>query len=1039
VNTNKPKKSNSMKILSRQTVHSFIGILFVISGALGLIYQIAWFKYLSLFLGNTTYAQTIVLATFMGGLAIGSAWWGRKVDHAEHPLRLYAFLELGIGIYCLVYPKFLELLKSVFISIVVSLQLPSDGTAVLLLKFLTSLCSLLIPTILMGGTLPILVRFISRKLEESGRNIAILYFLNSLGAVVGSLLAGFFFIRILGLSTTIYFAAVVNLLIGGLVILLSMVSTEWRSNKTEETEQPEIFFPRREIILAIVVAGISGLAAMIYEVTWVRLLIPVLGSSTYSFSLMLVTFISGITIGSFIVSSLIQRVKNLSAMLTWCQVGIVLSMLATIPLYARIPYEFWKVASFLTRSDATYPIFLTIQFFFGFALMIVPTIFLGMSLPIATRIASRGINVLGKSVGNIFAVNTLGTVIGSLLAGLVLIPLIGVKHAIEVGIGFNLLAALLVILFTGSVPRRQMFIALSVIIFAVASYSIFIPSWNSGAMLSGVFRRIHLNVELPTSYADFVDREKMTKVFFYKEGTTATIGVIEGGVGSEKQKILIVNGKPDASSKADLPTQMLLGQLPCFIHKNPQNALVIGLGSGVTIGSVLTHPVSRVDCVEISSGVVEALSLFDEVNHRPLSDPRTNLFIEDALAYLKITPRMYDIIISEPSNPWIAGIGNLYTTDYFEECKRRMNSGGLMVQWFHLYEMNDDLFKMVVRTFQSSFEYVSIWEPLSKDVIMIGSNQPLVLDIDRMQADIAMKSVKEDLQRINIPDIATLLSLEMLSPGSVLRYVGVGDLNTEDHPRLEYGAPKAFFIGAGVSELVRFDERLRCDSVNNQLKKRMENKLLTDEELRNIGFFHTERQTSNFRFGYAVLDELQKKYQKDIQLLKRLAKTAELLNLSEQALSYYKKLAELEPTNPDMLEKYAWLKYSMERNHTTMLTPIDTKESEDLLHKSISLASDTVDRYHLRLADLYYGTQRYTKAADQYTRIIQIHNKYEGDLNIRNDAIFLQLARCLDQMGENDRAIGYAMQAVNINPKNEEAKDLVYELWTKGMNKAKSK
>jgi spermidine synthase len=291
--------------------------------------------------------------------------------------------------------------------------------------------------------------------------------------------------------------------------------------------------------------------------------------------------------------------------------------------------------------------------------MIVPTIFLGMSLPIATRIASRGINVLGKSVGNIFAVNTLGTVIGSLLAGFVLIPLIGVKHAIEVGIGFNLLAALLVILFTRSVPRRQMFIALSIIIFAVASYSIFIPSWNSGAMLSGVFRRIHLNVELPTSYADFVDREKMTKVFFYKEGTTATIGVIEGGVGSEKQKILIVNGKPDASSKADLPTQMLLGQLPCFIHKNPQNALVIGLGSGVTIGSVLTHPVSRVDCVEISSGVVEALSLFDEVNHRPLSDPRTNLFIEDALAYLKITPRMYDIIISELSNPWIAGIGNL--------------------------------------------------------------------------------------------------------------------------------------------------------------------------------------------------------------------------------------------------------------------------------------------------------------------------------------------------------------------------------------------
>ncbi|MCX6121783.1 MAG: fused MFS/spermidine synthase [Ignavibacteriales bacterium] len=1026
-----------MKTLSRQTIHSIIGILFVVSGALGLIYQIVWFKYLSLFLGNTTYAQTIVLATFMGGLAIGSAWWGRKVDHAEHPLRLYAFLELGIGVYCLLYPKFLEVLKSIFISIVVSLQLPSDGTAVLLLKFLTSLCSLLVPTILMGGTLPILVRFISRKLEESGRNIAVLYFLNSLGAVFGSLLAGFFFIRILGLSTTVYFAAVVNFLIGGIAIVLSVVKTEQEKNNSKESEEPEIIFPRRDVIFAIVVAGISGLAAMIYEVTWVRLLIPVLGSSTYSFSLMLVTFISGITIGSFIVSLLIQRVKNLSAMLMWCQVGIVLSMLATIPMYVRIPYEFWKVASFLTRSDATYPIFLAIQFFFCFVLMIMPTIFLGMSLPVATRIASRGIHVLGKSVGNIFAVNTLGTVIGSLLAGLVLIPLIGVRHAIEVGIACNLLAALLVLLFTGSVPRRQTFIALSIVVCAVISYSIFVPTWNSGAMLSGVFRRIHSNAQLPMRYADFIDKENMTKVLFYKEGTTATIGVVEGGVGSEKQKILIVNGKADASSKGDLPTQVLLGQLPCFIHQDPLNALVIGLGSGITLGSVLTHPVKRVDCVEISPEVVEASSHFKEVNHNPLSDPRTTLFIEDALAYLKLTPRKYDIIISEPSNPWIAGIGNLYTTDFFEECKRRMNTGGLMVQWFHLYEMNDDLFKLVVRTFQSSFKYVSIWQPLDVDVIMIGSNQPITMTFERIQTAISLKGVKEDLQQIQLQDAATLLSLEMLPPESVVRYIGIGDLNTEDHPRLEYGAPGTFFLGTTVVQLAQYDERTRCDGMEIQLKKRMENKLLTDEELRNIGFFHTERQNSFSRFGYAVLSDLQKKYQNDVPLLKRLAKTAELLNLSREALSYYKKLAELESTNPDVLEKYAWLKYMIERDRTTILTPIDTKESEDLLYKSINLATDTVDSYRLSLADLYYGTQRYVKAADQYARTIQIRDKYERNLNIRDDAVFLRLARCLNWMGKNDRAIDYALQAVMINPKNEEAKDLVYELWTKKINEVK--
>jgi predicted membrane-bound spermidine synthase len=947
---------------------------------------------------------------------------------------------LGIGVYCLLYPKFLELLKSVFISIVVSSQLPSDGTAVLLLKFLTSLCSLLIPTILMGGTLPVLVRFISHKLEESGRNIAVLYFLNSFGAVIGSLLAGFFLIRILGLSTTVYLAAVFNLLIGVFALLLSLWKIPPHNKEVvEELQESEQIYPHREVILAIMVAGISGLAAMIYEVTWVRMLIPVIGSSTYSFSLMLVAFISGITIGSLIVSSLVQRVKNLSAMLAWCQVAIVLSMLATLPLYARIPYEFWKAASILTRSDATYPIFLAIQFFFGFTLMIVPTIFLGMSLPVATRIASRGINVLGKSVGNIFAVNTLGTVIGSLLAGLVLIPLIGVKHAIEVGIGCNLLAALLVLLFTGSVPRRQMFIALSIIVFAVTSYSIFVPSWNSGAMLSGVFRKIHLNASLPTSYSDFVDREKMTKVLYYKEGTTATIGVIESGDKNEKQRSLIVNGKVDASSIGDLPTQVMLGQLPCFLHQNPQNALVIGLGSGVTIGSVLTYPVKRVDCVEISSEVVEALSLFDEVNHRPLSDPRTNLFIEDALAYLKITPRRYDIIISEPSNPWIAGIGNLYTTDYFEECKRRMNSGGLMVQWFHLYEMNDDLFKMVVRTFQSNFEYVSIWQPLNKDVIMIGSNQPLVLDIDRMQADIAMKSVKEDLQRINIPDVATLLSLEMLSTGSVLRYVSVGDLNTEDHPRLEYGAPKAFFIGAGVSELDRFDDRMRCDSVPLQLKRLMENNQLTNEELRNIGFYHTNRNNGSLFLGFAVLHEIRKKFPKDSMLLERLANVSERLNLDNDALVYRKKLLELESANPNVLAKYGWLKYINDRKLGTVLTPFDMKESENILKKSILLAADTVDIFCLQLADLYYGIQQYAKAIPHYRRVIELHKTRDGDPTIQDDLVLMQLARCHRQIRENDSAFGYAMQAVNGNPKNQEARNLIYEMWTQRTNPTKRK
>ena len=279
----------------------------------------------------------------------------------------------------------------------------------------------------------------------------------------------------------------------------------------------------------------------------------------------------------------------------------------------------------------------------------------------------------------------------------------------------------------------------------------------------------------------------------------------------------------------------------------------------------------------------------------------------------------------------------------------------------------------------------------------------------------------------------------MLSPASVLRYVTAGDLNTEDNPRLEYNAPKAFFIGDAVSDLGRLDERLRLDTVGNELKRYLQQKLLTEKEIYNIGYFHTKQQSFNMRFGYALLRTLQKENQKNIPLFERLATTAESLNLTDEALSYYKKLTELAPATPAYLEKYAWLKYSTEHSYSTMLTPVKTEESEELLSKCIVLCGDTVDRYHFKLAELYYGTQQYAKAADQYARTFLLRTKYEGDAGIHEDGLYLQLAYCCQRLGKNDRAIGYALSAVNVNPKNDEAKDLFYELWLKGMNPLKYK
>ncbi len=339
--------------MSKQTLHTLIAILFIISGATGLIYQILWFKYLSLFLGNTTYAQTVVLAAFMGGLAIGSALWGRRSDRVSRPLFLYGMLEVLIGVYCLLYPSIIHDVKNIFFQTVTSFALQSDGAAVLVLKLFASMITLLPPTILMGGTLPILVKTVAESVEDSGRSVAVLYFLNSFGAVIGSILCGFFFIRISGLSATMYAAAIVNLLIGVAAFVLSRKIVRVSETASGDGTPIRRIFTKREIVIAVGVAGISGMAAMIYEVAWVRLLIPVFGSSTSSFSLVLVAFISGITLGSWIVSKEIHRIRNLFSFLSLCQCGVAFGLFASLPLYGRIPWILWHLSMLLAKGVST--------------------------------------------------------------------------------------------------------------------------------------------------------------------------------------------------------------------------------------------------------------------------------------------------------------------------------------------------------------------------------------------------------------------------------------------------------------------------------------------------------------------------------------------------------------------------------------------------------------------------------------------------------------------------------------------------------------
>ena len=565
-------------------------------------------------------------------------------------------------------------------------------------------------------------------------------------------------------------------------------------------------------------------------------------------------------------------------------------------------------------------------------------------------------------------------------------------------------------------------LAVAGIYFSVAS------DWNQLVMLSGVFRHVSERQAPPRSFEEFAAGVGDKKDFYYKEGTTATVAVVEAEVRGIRQKILLINGKADASSVGDLSTQVLLGQLPMMFHPHANSALVIGLGSGVTVGSILSHPVQSVDCVEISPEVVEASKYFASANNNALNDPRVAVHTEDALAYLQLTPKKYDVIVSEPSNPWIAGIGNLYTTEFFHACKNRLNSGGMMTQWFHIYEIDDDILKLVTRTFCGVFSHVTLWQTMSDDVVFVGTDSPLTIDGTMLAEKFQNEKIKADLARVLVVDIPSLLSMQILSDGQCREYADFGAMNTEDKPVLEYASPRAFFINKGVPEFLTYDERLKFSDNELLLHSYDREYGLTDSAQLNIGMRQSSQWWGNARFAYSVLSEYNKKHPADLAALLKLAEITEQLDRFEESISYWKTLSALQPNNPSILSKYAWMAFAYRRPMTSTLSTTNFDESENLLRRCITLTADTVDRYHIILGDIYFESQKYPEAAQQYLRATELRKSYDADPHISLDALFAKLAKALYHSGNTAEALQFAVQASVWNPASEEIKQLVYKI-----------
>lgn len=851
--------------MRNENLKTIIYLFFVLSGMTGLIFQINWFKYLSLFLGNTTYAQVIVLSTFLGGLAIGNHLFGKKSEQIKKHLSVYGLIEFLIGLYCLLFPVLSDLYEKIFLLLVNEKLFEQSYLTYLLIKFLIAILSLILPTILMGGTLPILTKYFTEKIENIRKENANLYFLNSFGAVVGIFFAGFVLIKTFGLDITIRIGGIINILIGSISIFLGSmryekVDFESGSNLIENDQQVndipsslEIYQHSKTLIfIATVVAGLSGFASLMYEVLWTRILITIFGSSTYSFSIMLLAFISGITIGSFIVASNFISRYNRFNLVIFSQSMIAFTILIALYILPYLPYHFWKISSLFSRTDSTFPIFLSIEFLLCFVLMLIPTIFMGMTLPLIVEIVGKHLNLVGYSVGKVFSVNTFGNVLGALTSGLFLIPLIGINNSFLFGIGINILAVILIVVLIKKNLTSKKLITQGVALVLAIIGMLILPDWNQNLMLSSVFRR--LDETPPPSYNDYKKIFETRKILFYKDGISGNVAVVQTK-DTIPQKILLINGKPDASSLSDMPTQLLLGHIPMILHKNPKNVFVIGFGSGSTVNAILKHSPDEVICSEISKEVIDASWNFSDVNENCLNDKRLKIVTEDAQSYLKLVNKKFDVIISEPSNPWIAGIGNLFSKEYFERCKSKLNKDGLMCQWFHIYEMDDEVLSLVISTFNSVFPYVQIWGGTYGDLILIGSENKIEPDFVILKNKIGDKEINKSLSQIGINNVFTFLSTQILSPEGSFILTDDKLLNSERKPTLEFLAPVAFYK-ATTSVLVYHNDE-KFDTLNKELlvKKFIQKNKISEEDISNAIKFHTLK-SRNLRFAYGLTNFL---------------------------------------------------------------------------------------------------------------------------------------------------------------------------------------
>lgn len=680
-------------------------LLFALSGFAGLIYESIWSHYLKLMLGHAAYAQTLVLMIFMGGMAIGSWLTGRISQRVAKPLMWYAAVEGLLGVAALMFDRLFRLVQAwLFDSVIVDMD---SGFMIDLAKWGTAALLTLPQAIMLGATFPLMSAGLLRMHSNTlGSSLSWLYFTNSLGAAIGVLASGFYLIGKVGLPGTIMTAGLVNFFLAGMVYWFQ------RSSSPSPVLAPDGASANKGLSAAVpamlLTAFLTGAASFMYEIGWIRMLSLVLGSATHSFELMLSAFILGLALGSFYIRKHIDSSKSPLHMLGWIQVIMALLALVSLPLYMQTFDAMGAVYRALTPTFAGYVGFTLFSHIVCLALMLPVTFCAGMTLPLITAALLRAGHG-ESSIGKVYAANTLGAIAGVLLAVHVVMPLLGLRLVVVIGALVDLALGAWLLMRAPGLSARWPRLAFAGALLLAAGLGLF-TQLDPAKTASGVFR--HGRVEA------------LGESLLHRDGKTATVDVrrMDGGHIS-----IATNGKVDAGMSpdkisADDYTMILLSAIPMAMLPEAKDVGVIGLGSGRSTHVLLSNSrLERVDTVEIEPAIVEGARLFGEPVGRAFNDPRSHITIEDAKTYFARNRRQYDIIVSEPSNPWVSGVATLFSTEFYGQVKRYVRPNGLFVQWVHLYEIDAELVSTIFNGLGAHFQDYKLYFTNDADMMIVAS------------------------------------------------------------------------------------------------------------------------------------------------------------------------------------------------------------------------------------------------------------------------------------------------------------------------------